>query len=68
VIVIVSRVEDAVVTYTIPPELADFANIFDNKNTSKLPANRLSDYIIETTGEPPYRPIYNLLANKLKVL
>jgi len=67
VIATVSRVEDAIV-HTIPPELADFANIFDNKNASKLPANRLSDHIIETTGEPPYRPIYNLSANKLKVL
>ncbi len=49
-------------------ELLDYSDIFDNKNASKLPTNRSLDYTIEITGDPPYGPIYNLSANKLKVL
>ena len=68
VIATVGRVQDAVVTHAIPPELIDYADIFDNENASKLPTNRSSDHAIETTGDPPYGPIYNLSANELKVL
>ena len=60
--------ENTVETTSVPIEVADYADIFDNANASKLPMFKSGDHAIETSSDPPYGPIYNLSANELKIL
>jgi hypothetical protein len=46
--------------------LANYANVFLNENASILLAHNKLDHAIKTKdGEPPFRPLYNLLQSKL---
>ena len=50
-------------------KLLNYQNIFSNKNTGKLPPNRLRNYIIKLNkNNPPYESLYNFSAIKLAVL
>ena len=55
----------------IPPEYADFADVFSESNAYILPEHGEHDHaidLIDETKAPPYGPIYNLSESELAVL
>jgi hypothetical protein len=54
----------------IPKYLIKFKDIFLEEAIRLLPDNALYDYLIDLVPsiDPPYKPIYSLSENKLKVL
>lgn len=53
---------------TLPKELSDLGHLFNTEAAVSLPQPRSTDHAIETTGEPPHYPIYNLSVKELEVL
>ena len=52
----------------LPLELREFKDVFSTQEVGRLAPYEGYDYTIETIGEPPYRPLYNLSNTKLAVL
>jgi hypothetical protein len=49
--------------------LVNYTNVFLNENASILLVhNKLNHAIKNENGEPPFRPLYNLLQSELQVL
>jgi hypothetical protein len=48
----------------------DYQDVFEKKNANIIPQHHLYDYTIDLqdSTQPPFRPIYNLLQNKLVAL
>ena len=54
---------------SIPPEYADYAEVFSDKEAGRLASHKSTDHAIDTgENEPPYGPLYNLSARELQVL
>jgi hypothetical protein len=53
---------------TIPEELKEYEDVFSVEEAGRLPPARATDHAIETTGEPPHGPLYNLSTTELGVL
>ena len=51
-----------------PPEYADLAHVFSEDAANTLPEHGNHDLRLETTGTPPFAPLYNLSQNELEVL
>jgi len=60
------RRQDDVVT--LPEELREFEDVFQEDRADELPPHRETDHAIEITGTPPYGPLYNLSARELEEL
>ena len=54
----------------IPAEYQVFTKVFSKKKVNELPAHGTHNHAInlESTGDPLFGPLYNLLGNELKVL
>lgn len=52
----------------IPSEYADLAHVFSEDAANTLPEHGNHDLRLETTGTPPFGPLYNLSQNELEVL
>jgi hypothetical protein len=52
----------------IPSEYSEFADVFSEEMADALPSEKGKTHAIETTGEPPYGPVYNLSETELAVL
>ena len=53
----------------IPSQYEAYADVFSKEQADELPPHGPQDHAIETNGDqPPFGPLYNLLASKLKVL
>ena len=52
----------------IPSEYADLAHVFSEDAANTLPEHGPHDLQLETTGTPPFGPLYNLSQNELEVL
>ena len=55
-------------TPTIPEEYLDYADVFSDEKAATLPELGGVEHLIETTANPPFRPLYNLSAVQLKAL
>ena len=55
---------------TLPPEYAEFADVFDTEKAEMLPEHAAHDHAIDLFPEkqPPHRPIYSLSPKELEVL
>ena len=65
-----STIEDKAPGQELPPEYADFTELFDKKAADTLPKHEEWDHTIplEEGKSPPYGPIYNLTPTELEVL
>ena len=54
----------------IPPKYKEFTKVFSKKKLNELPTYGADDHSIklEGFGDPPFRPLYNLSGNEVKVL
>ena len=52
----------------IPSEYSDLAHVFSEDAANTLPEHGHHDLCLETTGTPPFGPLYNLSQNELEVL
>ena len=53
---------------TIPPEYLDLAEVFSEEAANTLPEHGPQDLCLETSGTPPFGPLYNLSQVELEVL
>jgi hypothetical protein len=56
--------------HEIPSQYQEFKDVFENKNANTLPKHRPYDHTIDLVErtQPPFKPIYNLLKDKLATL
>lgn len=64
----VLRNDSAVSATGLPREFEDFHDVFDMEQAGILADHSKFEHAIETTGDPPFGPLYNLSQNELKVL
>jgi hypothetical protein len=64
----IMRNDDALLMYTLPEEFKDFEDVFNMIKVGILPDHNRFEHAIKTTGDPPFRPLYNLSRNELGVL
>ena len=55
-------------TSALPQGLHEYEDVFDTSQAGMLPQHSSTSHAIETTGDPPYGPLYNLSNNELEVL
>ena len=53
---------------TIPLEYLDLAEVFSEEAANTLPEHSPQDLCLETSGTPPFGPLYNLFQVELEVL
>jgi hypothetical protein len=59
---------EADATPTLPAELTEFADVFDEQAAVSQPPHNEAEHAIETDGPPPYGPIYPQSARELEEL
>ena len=62
------RNNSAVSATGLPREFEDFHDVFNMKQAGILADHSKFEHAIETTEDPSFGPLYNLLQNELKVL
>ena len=52
----------------LPDKLKEYEDVFSTEEAGRLPSHEGRDHAIETTAEPPFRPLYNLSNTELAEL
>jgi hypothetical protein len=64
----IMRNDNTLLMYILLEEFKDFKDVFNIIKMGILSDHNRFEHIIKTTGDPSFRPLYNLLRNELEVL